>query len=124
MKYSDESILGFLGSLQTGDVQKVVEYVNDIDETVSEIYEQQEKEEKAAKKEARLEKNHKRRLAQMAKRKEKKGNGGFFSKLFGKKEKKEAEMIERDKQKMLNTIQKATGSYSYRDGSNRFDGCY
>jgi len=41
-----------------------------------------------------------------------------------KKEKKEAEMIERDKQKMLNTIQKATGSYSYRDGSNRWDNCY
>ena len=41
-----------------------------------------------------------------------------------KKEKKEAEMIERDKQKMLNTIQKATGSYSYRDGSNRWDSCY
>ena len=41
-----------------------------------------------------------------------------------KKEKKEAEMVERDKQKMLNTIQKATGSYSYRDGSNRWDNCY
>lgn len=41
-----------------------------------------------------------------------------------KKEKKEAEMIERDKQKMLNTIQKATGNYSYRDGSNRWDNCY
>jgi len=41
-----------------------------------------------------------------------------------KKEKKEAEMVERDKQKMLNTIQKATGSYKYRDGSNRWDNCY
>jgi len=41
-----------------------------------------------------------------------------------KKEKKEAEMVEKEKNKVLNNIQKATGSYSYRDGSNRWDNCY
>ena len=41
-----------------------------------------------------------------------------------KKKKKEEQMIEEGKKKMLNNIQRATGNYSYRDGSNRFDGCY
>ena len=41
-----------------------------------------------------------------------------------KKKKKEEQMIEEGKKKMLNNIQRATGNYSYRDGSNRFDACY
>lgn len=41
-----------------------------------------------------------------------------------KEEKKQAQMIEEGKQKMLNNIQRATGMYKYRDGSNRFDNCY
>tara|TARA_R110000737_G_scaffold273821_1_gene280648 strand:+ start:253 stop:957 length:705 start_codon:yes stop_codon:yes gene_type:complete len=43
-----------------------------------------------------------------------------------KKEKKQAEMVENERLKMLNTINKATGgsSYRYGDGSNRFDNCY
>jgi hypothetical protein len=41
-----------------------------------------------------------------------------------KKKKKEEQMIEEGKKKMLNHIQRATGNYSYRDGSNRFDACY
>ena len=43
-----------------------------------------------------------------------------------KEEKKKAAMIEAERQKMLNTINRAVGGpqYQYRDGSNRFDGCY
>tara|TARA_B100000768_G_scaffold180779_1_gene201658 strand:- start:3557 stop:4285 length:729 start_codon:yes stop_codon:yes gene_type:complete len=44
-----------------------------------------------------------------------------------KEEKKQAKIIEEGKQKMLNQINRATGgatNYRYRDGSNRFDGCY
>tara|TARA_R100001460_G_scaffold44780_2_gene81651 strand:- start:1530 stop:2255 length:726 start_codon:yes stop_codon:yes gene_type:complete len=41
-----------------------------------------------------------------------------------KKKKQEEKMIEEGKKKMLNNIQRATGTYSYRDGSNRFDNCY
>jgi hypothetical protein len=41
-----------------------------------------------------------------------------------KEEKKQAQMIEEGKQKMLNNIQRATGMYKYKDGSNRFDNCY
>lgn len=41
-----------------------------------------------------------------------------------KKEKKEAELVDNERKKMLSTIQKATGEYRYRDGSNRFDNCY
>ena len=42
-----------------------------------------------------------------------------------KAEKKEKEMVDAEKNKMLNTIQRATGNtYRYRDGSNRWDGCY
>ena len=41
-----------------------------------------------------------------------------------KAKKREEQMIEEGKKKMLNNIQRATGTYSYRDGSNRFDGCY
>ena len=43
-----------------------------------------------------------------------------------KKEKKQAEMVENERLKMLNTINKATGgsSYRYGDGSNRYDNCY
>ena len=43
-----------------------------------------------------------------------------------KAEKKQAEMVENERLKMLNTINKATGgaNYRYRDGSNRFDNCY
>jgi hypothetical protein len=41
-----------------------------------------------------------------------------------KAKKKEEQIIEDGKKKMLNNIQRATGMYSYRDGSNRFDNCY
>jgi len=41
-----------------------------------------------------------------------------------KAKKKEEQMIEEGKKKMLNQINRATNNYSYRDGSNRFDGCY
>ena len=43
-----------------------------------------------------------------------------------KEEKKKAAMIEAERQKMLNTINRAVGGpqYQYRDGSNRFDSCY
>jgi hypothetical protein len=41
-----------------------------------------------------------------------------------KKKKKEQQIIEEGKKRMLNHIQRATGNYSYRDGSNRFDQCY
>ena len=41
-----------------------------------------------------------------------------------KAKKKEEQMIQEGKAKMLNTIQRATGQYNYRDGSNRFDNCY
>ena len=41
-----------------------------------------------------------------------------------KAKKKEEAMIEEGKKKMLNQINRATNNYSYRDGSNRFDGCY
>ncbi len=41
-----------------------------------------------------------------------------------KAKKKQEQIIEDGKKKMLNNIQRATGNYSYRDGSNRFDGCY
>ena len=43
-----------------------------------------------------------------------------------KAEKKQAEMVEKERLKMLNTINKATGgaNYRYGDGSNRFDKCY
>lgn len=43
-----------------------------------------------------------------------------------KEEKKQAKVIEEGKAKMLNQINRATGgvNYRYRDGSNRFDGCY
>jgi len=41
-----------------------------------------------------------------------------------KAKKQEEKMIEEGKKKMLNTIQRATGNYYYRDGSNRFDNCY
>jgi len=41
-----------------------------------------------------------------------------------KAKKKQEQIIEEGKKKMLNNIQRATGQYSYRDGSNRFDGCY
>ena len=38
--------------------------------------------------------------------------------------KKQEQMVNAEKDKMLKNIQRATGMYSYRDGSNRFDGCY
>lgn len=41
-----------------------------------------------------------------------------------KAKKKQDQIIEEGKNKMLNNIQRATGQYSYRDGSNRFDSCY
>lgn len=41
-----------------------------------------------------------------------------------KAKKKQEQIIEEGKKKMLNNIQRATGQYSYRDGSNRFDSCY
>lgn len=41
-----------------------------------------------------------------------------------KAKKKEEQMIQEGKNKMLNTIQRATGQYNYRDGSNKFDNCY
>ena len=41
-----------------------------------------------------------------------------------KAKKKQEQIIEEGKKKMLNNIQRATGQYSYRDGSNRFDNCY
>ena len=41
-----------------------------------------------------------------------------------KAKKKQEQIIEEGKKKMLNNIQRATGQYSYRDGSNRFDACY
>ena len=43
-----------------------------------------------------------------------------------KAEKKQAELVEKERLKMLNTINKATGgsNYRYGDGSNRFDRCY
>tara|TARA_R110000803_G_scaffold623_3_gene2157 strand:+ start:1112 stop:1828 length:717 start_codon:yes stop_codon:yes gene_type:complete len=42
-----------------------------------------------------------------------------------KAEKREKELIESQKTQMLHTIQRATGNtYRYRDGSNRYDGCY
>jgi len=41
-----------------------------------------------------------------------------------KAKKKQEQIIEEGKKKMLNNIQRATGQYNYRDGSNRFDGCY
>ena len=42
-----------------------------------------------------------------------------------KAEKKEKEMVDAEKNKMLNTIQRATGlAYRYRDGSNIYDRCY
>lgn len=43
-----------------------------------------------------------------------------------KEEKKQAKIIEDGKAKMLNQINRATGgiNYRYKDGSNRFDGCY
>ena len=43
-----------------------------------------------------------------------------------KEEKKQAKIVEEGKAKMLNQINRATGgvNYRYRDGSNRFDGCY
>ena len=43
-----------------------------------------------------------------------------------KEEKKKVALVEAEKQKMLNTINRAVGgqSYKYRDGSNRWDGCY
>jgi hypothetical protein len=41
-----------------------------------------------------------------------------------KAKKKQEQIIEEGKMKMLNNIQRATGQYNYRDGSNRFDGCY
>ena len=41
-----------------------------------------------------------------------------------KKKKKEQQIIEEGKKRMLNHIQRATGNYSYQDGSNRFDVCY
>ncbi len=41
-----------------------------------------------------------------------------------KAKKKQEQLVENEKQKMLNNIQRATGTYKYRDGSNRFDGCY
>lgn len=43
-----------------------------------------------------------------------------------KAEKKQAEMVEKERLKMLNTINRATGgaNYRYGDGSNRFDKCY
>ena len=41
-----------------------------------------------------------------------------------KAKKKQEQIIEEGKKKMLNNIQRATGQYNYRDGSNRFDSCY
>jgi len=41
-----------------------------------------------------------------------------------KAKKKQDQIIEEGKKKMLNNIQRATGQYNYRDGSNRFDACY
>lgn len=41
-----------------------------------------------------------------------------------KAKKKQEQIIEEGKKKMLNNIQRATGQYNYRDGSNRFDACY
>ena len=42
-----------------------------------------------------------------------------------KEEKKQQQVIEDGKKKMLEQINRATGNtYRYRDGSNRFDGCY
>lgn len=41
-----------------------------------------------------------------------------------KAKKKEEQMIEEGKKKMLNQINRATNNYRYRDGSNRFDACY
>jgi len=41
-----------------------------------------------------------------------------------KAKKKQEQIIEEGKKKMLNNIQRATGQYNYRDGSNPFDQCY
>ena len=43
-----------------------------------------------------------------------------------KEEKKKVALVEAEKQKMLNTINRAVGGqqYKYRDGSNRWDRCY
>lgn len=41
-----------------------------------------------------------------------------------KEKKKQEAMVNAEKNKMLKNIQRATGLYSYGDGSNRFDGCY
>ena len=41
-----------------------------------------------------------------------------------KAKKKQEQIIEEGKKKMLNNIQRATGQYNYRDGSNIFDQCY
>ena len=38
--------------------------------------------------------------------------------------KKQEQMVNAEKDKMLKNIQRATGMYSYRDGSNIFDNCY
>ena len=43
-----------------------------------------------------------------------------------KEEKRKAQMIEKQKEDMRRTIQQHTqpNKYAYRDGSNRWDGCY
>jgi hypothetical protein len=41
-----------------------------------------------------------------------------------KAKKKQEQIIEEGKNKMLNNIQRATGQYNYRDGTNFFDQCY
>jgi hypothetical protein len=41
-----------------------------------------------------------------------------------KAEKKKKQLVEQEQQKMMNKIHQATVGYRYRDGSNRFDGCY
>ena len=41
-----------------------------------------------------------------------------------KEEKKKNQLIEDEKNKMLNTINRAVGTYRYRDGSNIWDRCY
>lgn len=90
---SDETMLAFISSLKTGDISKTVRTVQTIDKNVTDFYELKVKEVKQQKKEDEKEAKHKRRLAQLEKRKDqenrKKEGKGILSKLFKGKEKKE-----------------------------------
>lgn len=92
---SDISILTFLGNLEGGDFSSTAAVIKNIDKTTQDILKEEEKAAKQHKREAKKDESHKRRLAQMAKRKEredeKAAGQGILSKLFKGKEKKEGD---------------------------------